>query len=211
MLGPSSLDDYNLIFGSQILDFDVEWATELRSTLLQAPSLEWILDVLRTLPKQWCVIADQAQVLQSYTEGHSHLDALALWIRTGDFEHITLPLPNILLTPLVVATHFAQYGRFLEVLDPSGRHLDRLQSSVKQSCGIVGFCTGQLSAAVISHSSTWADFRRYGAAAIRSAMAIGAVVDATNSDCWKSLVVASNRSEVNDTIGPTLDHFSEVA
>lgn len=211
MLAPLPLEDYNLVFGSQILEFNAEWANGLRSTIFETSSLEWIVNVIRDLPEQWLVVTNQVPVLHSYDGGYSHLDALALWMRTGKFEQIALPLPNILLTPLVVATHFAQYARFLQVLTPDGRHLDRLQYSVKQSCGIVGFCTGQLSAAVLSHSSTWDDFQRYGAAAIRSAMAIGAVVDATNTDSWKSLVVASSRSNVSDSIVPTLDHFSEVS
>ena len=208
MLHTTLPDGFNLVFGSQILDFNRDQADELRSTLLQLASLDWIIDVIRDLPHQWQLLSDSIPLLQTYP-GLEQLSGLSTWIRTGDFSHVSVPLVNIVLTPLVVATHLAQYTLFLDLLDPNGRNRGRTQKSIRQNCETIGFCTGQLSAAAVSGSSTPEELRQYGAAAMYAAMAIGAVVDAADSSRWRSLVVRRN-SDVGETLHTTMAQFSEV-
>lgn len=208
MLSSSAPNALKLVFGSQILDFDRSQAEDLRSTLLDRSSLQWIVDAIRDLPQQWNTISDAIPVLQAYP-GLEKLNALATWIRTGNFDSVPLPLDNVVLTPLVVTTHLVQYAKFLEMICPDDFQWDRLHETVKRTSEAIGFCTGQLSAGAIAAASTWTELQRLGTAAINTAMAIGAVVDAVDSNSWKSIVV-SHGASASDVIPATLAKFPQV-
>lgn len=200
--------DYDLVFGSQILDVDAEYLDRLRSAILNNASLDWIIDVVRNLTTQWHTLSDSVPVLRSY-EGLNTLENLSHWMRTGDTSYLTFPLPNIVLTPFVVVTHLVQYAGFLQLHGSGSDRLDVLQGLVQHSCGTIGFCTGQLSAAAVSSSADWKQLSQYGACVVRASMAIGAVVDACDSDRWRSFVVRRNPAAAQ-VVSDALAHFSEV-
>uniref|UniRef100_A0A8H7NLY2 Carrier domain-containing protein n=1 Tax=Bionectria ochroleuca TaxID=29856 RepID=A0A8H7NLY2_BIOOC len=153
-----------LIFGSQTLFPREESFTELRATLLFSSAFQWIVDAVHEL---------QGPPASAVTDVFCHLDLahgaklLDSWIKTG---HLPSPLPNTVVTPLVVIGHLVQFIQYKELSRLS--NLEGVES--------LGFCTGLLSAFAISSSRDEAEIQKHGAAAIRLAAFVGAIVDADN-------------------------------
>ncbi|KAL4735888.1 hypothetical protein BDV11DRAFT_173426 [Aspergillus similis] len=182
-----------LIFGPQDPNLNDAYLHSLRTNLLDSPLLQWIVHTLTQLPQEWQKIASTHPELGSF-EGKKYLQLLNEWMRKGTLPRNVFPLPNILVTPLVVTTHFAQYTKLLEQLHPAIAPNDPLAGIVKRDIQTVGLCTGLLSSAAVASSATLAELEKHGAAAIRMAMAIGALVDAGDTevedgDKWQSLAV----------------------
>ncbi|KAF3771157.1 hypothetical protein M406DRAFT_59909 [Cryphonectria parasitica EP155] len=155
-----------------------ERMNQLRSAILTRPALHWVADVLANLRHQWDTITESVPELQDYAGGEL-LDDLHEWVRTGVFPQGThaFPLPNILLTPLVVITHLAQYWSFKERAGAAAS-----PPSQQRRSETLGLCTGILSAAAVSSAANDAQLQRFGAVAVRLAMVIGALVDAQDFD-----------------------------
>src|SRR5687767_12556972 len=101
-----------LVFGPQALGFNANAAGELRSTLLNIPDLRWALDAIRGLPAYWDELSDAVPTLR-HLPGATFLRDLSNWIVGAEGNLQTpFPLPNIILTPLVVITHLSQYWKF---------------------------------------------------------------------------------------------------
>ena len=216
VLSPSRLHEGNLIliFESQTLDFNEASANRLRSILLETPTLQWIPETMKGLSQHWDSISKALPALQQFP-GSKHLEGLNEWLRIGRFPEGSFHLPNILLTPLVVITHLAQYSAFLELFHPDPTLRDNLQASFKYKTETLGLCTGLLSSAAVSSSANWAQLEAYGAVAIRMAMAIGALVDAKDTETdpegkWKSVSVGWKSTEAGDEMVRVLKDFPEV-
>ncbi|AEO67399.1 polyketide synthase [Thermothielavioides terrestris NRRL 8126] len=194
-----------LIFGSQILSFDADSARRLRDRLVDGHSLAWAASVIRELPRLWKTVSQAVPTLQSLP-GEDLLGNLDAWLRTGLFPEAVYPLPNILLTPLVVLFHLAQYQQSVELgIHGHSSGDDDLPQSCRRSTEALGLCTGLLSAAAVASSSSGAELQHYAAVAVRLAMVIGAVVDAKNrsqrqarsfSVSWSSQPLANRMSEI---------------
>jgi hypothetical protein len=212
----SPLGDGNivLIFGSQTLDFNEESATQLRSCILETPALQWVLETILELPEHWNTIAKAAPGLENFP-GSKHLEGLSHWLKTGRFPDGSFPLPNILLTPVVVITHLAQYSAFLEILLPNNSTRENLSALLNYKTETLGLCTGLLSAAAVSSSVNQAQLQKYGAVAVRMAMAIGAFVDGKDAEegskgKWKSFSVGWSSTEAGEQMSRILKDFPEV-
>ncbi|MCJ1251634.1 hypothetical protein MMC30_008869 [Trapelia coarctata] len=166
-----------LLFGPHFLSFNEESFDQLRSTLLDSPGHRWMLHTIAELTGYWATLSKAFPSLQT-VPGAKLLADLNDWLVTGSFTQATFPLPNILLTPLVVITQLTQYSRYLTLARPDSR--DK-HTSFQQNSETLGFCTGLLSALVVSSSGNQAQFQQHGANAIRLAMLIGAVVDAQDT------------------------------
>lgn len=202
-----------LLFGPQALSFDEETFRQLRSTLLHWSSHGWILDTIAELPDCWETFSKTFPRLQAIP-APKLLDELNKWLRTGEFKWSTGPLPNILLTPLVVITELAQYARYLELRQHnSGDRHDR-HAFFQSNTETLGLCTGLLSALAVSSSANQADFQRYGAVAVRLAMLIGALVDAQDASDLdgeaRSLSVAWSSPETRAEMTRILKRFPQV-
>lgn len=213
---PSCLHDerLTLIFGPQTLDFDEALATELRLMLLTTPSLEWSVDAMLQLPHHWESVSRTLPVLKKFP-GLQHMEALSTWLRVGEFPEGSFPLPNMVLTPLVVISHLAQYSTFLDLLHPKASQRYHPQLPFRHRAETLGLCTGLLSSAAVSCSVNRAQLEAYGAVAIRLAMAIGAFVDAQDMEAdpegaWKSVSIGWNSKEVVNEMGRILNEFPEV-
>lgn len=209
--GPNTV----LIFGSQALDFNQETADQLRSILLTNPALQWTHQVIANLPQKWEQVSQAIPELQDFQENaKSLLNQLNEWLKTG--EHLAFPLPNTVLTPLVVLVHLAQWTIFTSDEYAAPSRFPILAS--QQLAETLGLCTGILSAAAISASANDAQLRRYGAVALCLAMAIGAVVDANDSRdtkvdsdaAWKSFSAAWTSAELEETMTRLMQDFPEV-
>ncbi len=197
-----------LVFGSQDLDLDETSAKKLRTTLLQTPSSQWILDTLTELPQHWQAISQTHSVLSDFP-GHRYLKQLIGWLQKGTFTDES-PLPNIIVTPLVVITHLSQYTAFVKQLHPGIAPGDPLKAALQLPTETIGLCTGLLSSAAIASAATLAQLETYGAVAIRMAMAIGALVDATDTEPWSSVVVGWTSSAAGDELAGLLKDFPKV-
>ncbi|KAK8135781.1 azaphilone polyketide synthase [Apiospora sp. TS-2023a] len=168
-----------LLFGSQALSFSPESLKTLQDFLHQQDDCKWMLDTVSELAVYWGKLVTQFPKLHE-TPGEKLLGDLNKWLHGHDIEKATFQLPNILLTPLVVLTQLTQFIRYLSH-SLSGASLsasDVYQTLAQQKVETVGLCTGLLSASAISSSWDRASFQKYGAAAVRLAMAISALVDA---------------------------------
>lgn len=203
-----------LLFGSQALAFNEESFRHLRSTLLDSPDNRWSLDIIAKLPGYWDPLSKSVSKLQHFP-GAKLLQELNDWLKTGEVTQASFPLPNILLTPLVVITQLTQYSRFLELAQPDCPEPRDLHASFKHNAETVGLCTGLLSALAVSSSGNQAQLQHYGAVAVRLAMLIGALVDAqdTSADLQgesKSFSVAWNSLESGLEVTAILQRFPEV-
>lgn len=171
-----------ILFGPQILSFKEESLEELRMTLSNGTSLHWILEAVEDLPRCWNTITQNFPKL-SALPGENLLADLNDWLKNGRYKtQGDFNLPNLVLTPLVVITQLAQYWRFLKLNHKVDAENGDLQASIIQrNTETLGFCTGLLSAFAVSCSSDEHGLKRYGAAVIRLAMLIGAIVDAQDA------------------------------
>jgi hypothetical protein len=174
----TSQDDLILIFGPQDLSFDRNFAKTLRTTLLESSSSQWIVQALLDLPRHWKTLEAAVDGLRE-SGGVEHLDALIDWLRLGGLPDAQFPLPNVLLTPLVVVSQLTQYTHFVKKLYLDMTLEAPLQYLSSRRTETVGLCTGFVSAAAVASSSSLRDLTTHGAVAIRLAMALGAVVDAS--------------------------------
>lgn len=164
------------LFGPQALAFDIESFSGLRLQLVE-PGNRWALDAVSALFGVWGTLVKNVPRLQ-HLNGGQLLEALAVWLSTGKISRSLFPLPNILLSPLVVIAHLTQYSAFLRILLPDLDDADELPSLLKDNTEILGLCTGLLSALAAGCSSSITQLQQYGAVAVRLAMLVGALVDA---------------------------------
>jgi hypothetical protein len=204
-----------LLFGPQAPFFSEKSAGQLRSTLLDTPGHRWILDTIAELPGYWEALSKVFPKLQTIP-GAKLLDDLNNWLRTARFLQASFPLPNILLTPLVVIAELTQYLRYLELGGlESDEQRQGLYAYSKQNAETLGFCTGLLSALAVSSSANQAQFQQYSAVAIRLAMFVGALVDAQDKSAtlhadWTSFSSMWNSPESKAETTRILKCFPEV-
>ena len=205
-----------LLFGPQALSFSQESLNTLRTVLTESEDYQWILDTISELPSRWDILITKFPKLQEIP-GEKLLHDLNSWLRTGDGEQATSQLPNILLTPLVVLIQLTQYSRYLSLSlsNASVQAQDLHTAFAQRNVETVGFCTGLLSASVVSSSSDKAAFRQNGAVAVRLAMLIGALVDAQDASDRlhgrsKSFAVAWTSPAMGAELVRILDGFPEV-
>ncbi|KUI60245.1 Conidial yellow pigment biosynthesis polyketide synthase [Cytospora mali] len=161
--------DEFLVFGPQCLTFDQTAADELRAHLISDKSMSWSHETLRGLASHWEELKSAVPELEN-SRGEEALGDLNHWLITGEFGVVNFPLPNILLTPLVVTLHLAQYQN-LRSSNKISRH----------AMETLGLCTGLLSAAAVSCSENDEELQRHGAGVVRLAMLLGAVVDSKDA------------------------------
>ncbi|OCL13141.1 hypothetical protein AOQ84DRAFT_283717 [Glonium stellatum] len=202
-----------LLFGPQALAFNQESFEQLRSTLLGSPDFRWALDAVAELPGYWSMLSKSVSRLQNIP-GAELLQNLSYWLSTGKTTQDSFPLPNILLTPLVVITHLTQYSRLLELAKLVSKEPQNLHASFTQNAETAGICTGLLSALAVSSSASQAELQHYGPVAIRLAMLVGAIVDSRDTltevqEHSVSLSVAWSSPESGTEVAEILKSFPE--
>lgn len=203
-----------LLFGPQALSFSEESVSQLRIALLGLPMNQWILDTVAGLPGHWTDVSETNPSIR-VTHGAVLLQDLTDWLGTGKFSQASFPLPNILLTPLVVITHLVQYLGYLDSIQPGSDNREDHHGVFKNDVETLGFCTGFLSALAVSSSANQVELEQHGAVVIRLAMLIGAVVDARDNaagphDISKSFSLAWNSSETETELKRIVKSFPKV-
>jgi hypothetical protein len=139
------------------------------------------------------------------------------WVKQGDLPDELYPLPNVLLTPLVVSLQLAQYASFVRQLYPEIGVNDQIPYLDSRHTGTVGLCTGLLSAAAVASSESLQRLASHGTVAIRLAMALGAVVDAedhhtdSTQGYWKSFAVGWHSPEASVRFTNVIDACPQVS
>jgi len=202
----------SFVFGPQAISFDVDAFHKLRLQLQETPRSQWALNTAADLPSEWGTISENIKKLQDF-DGKSLLERLNEWLVGAPIPEGSFPLPNTLLSPLVVIAQLIQYCAFLEAALPELRDTDELPATTKASTETLGLCTGTLSAFVVACSSSLADIGRYGAVAVRLAMLAGALVDAEEAARDvddKSMSFSASWSAEESGISDVLGKFPEV-
>ncbi|KAL4936283.1 hypothetical protein BDV06DRAFT_228045 [Aspergillus oleicola] len=212
-LSSTKVENLILIFGPQDPNLNDAYLQSLRATLLDSPFLQWVVQTLLQLPQEWQRIASIHPELGSF-QGQKYLQLLNDWVRKGTLPSNLFPLPNILVTPLVVTTQLAQYTTLLEQIRPSITLYEPLSGILKHDTQTAGLCTGLLSSAAVASSATLAELETHGAAAIRMATAIGALVDAGDTevedgDKWQSLAVGWTAQVAETELGRIVEQFPD--
>lgn len=164
------------VFGPQALSFNKESLTKLHLHLRE-PGHVWLLDAFSSLSTYWPALSEEVPILRDI-DGKGILAETVTALRTGELGRLQFPLPNVVLTPLVVLSHFTQYLDFLRIAFPTLAVGDDLPSNLAERTEVLGLCTGMLTAIAINCSATLAQLQHHGGTSVRIAMLIGALVDA---------------------------------
>ncbi|GKT67239.1 hypothetical protein ColTof3_14578 [Colletotrichum tofieldiae] len=167
-----------LLFGPQLCSIDHESLLQTRQRLIEAPRSRWLLDTIHELPTHWHTLCARFPSVNPVPTA-SQLEHLSLFFKTGAIHPSLDQLPNAILTPMVVLCQLLQYEEYaLHHFSVGGAAVgDFVAALGQEAVEAVGFCTGLLSAFAVASSASQTELQQYGAAAIRIAMLIGALVD----------------------------------
>ncbi|PNY29434.1 Polyketide synthase [Tolypocladium capitatum] len=163
----SGQDGTVLLFGPQALAYTPSMFNDLRAAVWGKEEWSWLIDTISSLLDCWDAFATQFPQFKA-VDGKKQLQELHESFKTGVMAAAGEPLPNIVLSPLVVIGHMVDYIRYR-------------QNNPHHITGALGFCTGLLSAFAVALSKDDADLQTYGANAIRLAVLIGGIVDGQDS------------------------------
>ena len=163
-----------VVFGSQTTWPSPSYLSQIRESLLSEPRLDPLVKAIRELPSLWQILLDNDSTLRR-VPGLQSLQQLQQWIDQGRPLRTKGTPPNVLLTPLTVIIHIAQYLRFIDRNKSTIDHSSILES-VKPA-GIQGLCTGILSAITLACAQDEEQVIQLSTAALRLAACIGAIVD----------------------------------
>ncbi|KAI1088772.1 beta-ketoacyl synthase [Rostrohypoxylon terebratum] len=190
-----------LFFGPEIPSFSNQSLLELKSAL---KSREWATGVLSVLLPTWDLISTKIPFLNQIP-GKQQLGDLETWLREGPPEQPIGDLPNVVLAPLTVLTQFAQFQQYSERENDSERDPHKAPPQIIP----LGFCMGLLSAFAIAHCKDTTSWNYYVAVAVRLAIIIGAVVDATDVSfymgAFQSMAVSWQDSEQERRLQSVID------
>ncbi|KAH6658935.1 putative polyketide synthase [Truncatella angustata] len=191
-----------LLFGPQALSFETKYFGRIRSLVNRISGNKWILDTVNALGDDFDALCKAIPAARYIQQGETGIRELQQWLEMGEIPErmATSILPNILLGPLTVIAQLVEYN--LQCKSPFSEY---------PGVEAFGLCLGLLSAMVVGCSSNQTEFSRYGAAAIRLAMVIGAVVDtdqkSNGSDQYVSLATATRGIQDASSISKVLSSF----
>lgn len=152
-----------LLFGPQMTRLAGSHLTDLRTTILGDPELDFLVKIIRDLPSQWATTVQTAcPSLASRGLGASQTQQLLQQlVDLFDKEEVphSEPPNNAVLAPLTVVAQVAEYLRL-------GRRGH-----------VQGFCIGFLTATAVASSRNRDELVRLAGVAIRLAACVGAVID----------------------------------
>jgi hypothetical protein len=152
-----------LLFGPQMTRLAGPQLTDLRTTILGDPELDFLIKIIQDLPSQWATTVQTAcpslgarDLEASHTQ--QRLQQLVDFFDTGEVPP-SEPPSNVVLAPLTVVAQVAEYLR------------------LARRGHVQGFCIGFLSATAVASSRNRDELVRLTGVAIRLAACVGAVID----------------------------------
>ncbi|KUI71338.1 Conidial yellow pigment biosynthesis polyketide synthase [Cytospora mali] len=188
-----------LVFGSQLESLSTASLNDIRDTLLDSPSRQWVLDTVIGLTDCWDALATATPDITDmigHDRGKHLLADLNSWLRQGpnngqenDLLRDLDALPSMILSPLVVLTHLAQYRRYLSELSKrAGKDEAKTDMHAElvnnKKTSTLGFCMGCVSAFAVASAGNHEELDKYGSVAVRLAVVGGALIDA--QDAWNT-------------------------
>lgn len=158
--------------------------------MLDGANRNWILETVAGLSRYWEAVIEKIPEVSETMQGARLLVDLDSWLRYGSESADSLApdaeLPDLWLGPLMIAIQLDQYWRYLEFRfnDPVGKGMNDPQAELVQQHTVsakvetVGFCAGMIAAVAVASSHDRRDFEKYGAAALRIGVFLGALVGA---------------------------------
>ncbi|KAJ0416962.1 hypothetical protein BJY00DRAFT_316374 [Aspergillus carlsbadensis] len=206
-----SVGNVVLVFGCQWLSFDAGDFRRLRAAVLDNPEHHWMIDVLGELPAHYRS-ASETRYLPSLNSipGETELQELDRWFRCDDLSTAKFPLSYTQLAPLLMMTHFVQYGQYLKLTKakPGCKRETVGAEGSSAVVEIVGFCIGLLSGVVVSAARNQEQLRRLGAVALRLAILLGALGDVQEKEEeYTSLATAWRTADVEEQLDGILDRY----
>ncbi|KAI9376431.1 hypothetical protein BJX61DRAFT_538808 [Aspergillus egyptiacus] len=201
-----------LVFGCQWLSFTASDFRHLRATVLDNPEHHWMVDVLGELPGYYRDASTEEYLPSLRTiQGGEGLRDLDRWIRCDDTSTAKFPLSYTQLAPLLMMTHFVQYGQYLKLgrtRNARGSEMNGQSNSQRRVVEVVGFCIGFLSGVVVTAAQDEEDLKRLGAVALRLAMLLGALGDVQEAEeKYTSLATMWRSSELKSRLNGILEGF----
>lgn len=187
-MGPDNgpFDATVFLFGSYTGSFSEQAIGKMIRPLMNGPHREWILATTAGLSSYLEALEEKIPALGQSTAGRQQLHDLDVWLRHGTaLWKDETPLPNMMVSPLLVVAQVAQYWRYLEVqvaqageaatgVDVQARTLASPANKVEA----LGYCGGLLAALAVASAHDRTEFERYSSVAVRLAMLLGALADA---------------------------------
>lgn len=209
-----------LLFGPQLCSIDHESLLQTRQRLIEAQRSRWLLETIHELPTHWHTLCARFPSINPVTTA-SQLEHLSLFFKTGAIHPSLDQLPNAILTPMVVLCQLLQYEQYALHHFSAGDIAvgDFVAALGREAVEAVGFCTGLLSAFAVASSASQTELQHYGAAAIRIAMLIGALVDEREAPSGgeahrgpsQCLSVMWNSPQSGALVEDIVEQFSEVS
>ena len=192
------------IFGPQTTHWTRKSLADLQSALLQDSKLEFLLKTFLQLPSLWETFENGFDI-ENFVD-KTKLKELADFA-AGRWMPNPQNLSNTHLSPFTIASHVVDLLRNLEGAGGP--------DSLFAFETVQGFCTGFLSAAAISSSHSWADFKSCISNALRLAVCIGAIIDAEDeshvlSDRATAVSVSWKSAADRGYLETSLDLFPDV-
>jgi hypothetical protein len=202
------------LFGPHALSFNIQTFNNLRLQIHDEPSNRWVLDLFSQLPSIRSSLVASVPTLQ-HLNGEELLQTLNQGLQTGDIPETIFPLPNILLTPLIVVVQLLQYSTFLKAALPELTDSEELPTFITETTEILGLCMGILSSLAVACSSSLSKLQHFGSVAVRLAILIGALVDASevspnSTGSSVSFSMSWSGIESSDRVDEVLEKFPKV-
>lgn len=178
-----------LVFGGHIGPQSKRTLAKHIRHMLAGVNGPWILETVRGLPRYWDAVVEQIPEVAGTMQGGQLLGDLEAWVRDGaaseeeEAGDADAELPDLWLGPLMIAVQLDQYWRYLQFRFPGVQ--DPQAELVRVGGGrveTVGFCAGMIVATAVASSHGREEFEKYGAAALRVGVLLGALVGA--GEAW---------------------------
>ncbi|RHZ46593.1 uncharacterized protein CDV56_104489 [Aspergillus thermomutatus] len=202
-----------LIFGSQIA-YSEKALGDIRTTLQNKLSRQWVLNTVAGLPKYWDALAEELPEITDTigSQGRQLLEDLGPWLESNTSKTLGVQgnaLPGVVFVPLIVLQQLTEYHQYLQARN-NGAKSDPQAALVANKTPALGFCMGLLGAYAVASAQNLEELDQYGAVAVRLAMLAGALSDAqetwnphrTYAVAWTNEKQHQDLRRIVDSISP---------
>lgn len=204
-----------LVFGSQIA-YSEKAVHDIKATLQNKLSRQWVLDTVAGLPKYWDALAEGLPKITDTigSQGRQLLENLGPWLESNESKPLGVQgdaLPGVVFVPLIVLDQLTEYRRYLQASN-NGSKSDPQAALAANKTPALGFCMGLLGAYAVASAHNLEELDQYGAVAVRLAMLAGALSDA--QETWnphKTYAVAWTNAKQQQDLRSIVDSISPEA
>ncbi|TIA51854.1 polyketide synthase [Aureobasidium pullulans] len=188
----------SFVFGGHIGPQTMNTLEKQVRQIVHGPNGKWILETIADMPRYWKALTQKIPKVAGTMDGAQLLADLDSWFRNGpgSVESVApdADIPDIWTGFLMVAIQLDQYWRYLQFrLGPtvvSEKEDDiqvglvnqqRTRDGASNRVETIGFCAGMIAAVAVASSNDRGDFEKYGSTALRIAVLMATLVEATEA------------------------------